>query len=90
MQGEEYIGQTIVGECIFFISNTLCSYYTGKILICIVILIPNIDFIPGSIFQSMTKESKKLGNGAFTFLITPQRDGELGITFLFIELGLCI
>ena len=38
MQGEEYIGQTIVGECIFFISNTLCSYYTD-ILICIVILL---------------------------------------------------
>ena len=40
MQGEEYIGQTIVGECIFFISNqSLCSHYTDKILICIVILL---------------------------------------------------
>ena len=89
MQGEEYIGQTIVGKYAFLISNkSLCSYHTDNILFCIVILIPNIDFIPGSIFQSMAKESKKLGNGAFTFLITPQRDGELVITLLFI--GLCL
>lgn len=50
----------------------------------------DIDFIPSAIFRSLTKESKKLGDGAFPILITPTTDGELVFCLKISRLGLLV